>query len=230
VKYEDETAEEYYLKIFGDYSAGWAESVMVEKIEELCPDAAIGKLKPTAHGPCIRKLGLDESKHIMTYFALLPPSGASVDKLPKKIDLNWPLQTLCISILSMLNSFAASDPATSDFKFYHGDTNDDNYLVDIDARAVWMIDFGRSYFRWSDKHGAHYLTPRKESTPQNSTKDILTFYRVIQQLLKFPNAAVSKQNEIWSELANFVSHKSVNPTEEINRFTSWCGKHGVALV
>jgi hypothetical protein len=84
VEYEDENTEQYYLKIFGDYSAGWAESVMVEEIEELCPEAAVGKLKPTAHGPCIRKLGLDESKHNMTYFALLPPSGASVDKLPKK--------------------------------------------------------------------------------------------------------------------------------------------------
>jgi hypothetical protein len=130
----------------------------------------------------------------------------------------------------MLQSFAASDPATSKYKFYHGDTNDDNYLVDRRTKQLWMIDFGRSYFRWSDDLGAHYLTPRKESTPQNGAKDILTFYRVIQQLLKFPNSAISKENEkTWDELATFVSYKSVNPVEEIERFITWCEKHEIAL-
>ena len=101
---------------------------MVETIESMCPAAAKGKLKPKVHGPCTRDLGADASKHIMTYFALLPVAGTSVGNLAYA-KLNWPVEELCISIHSMLQSFAASDPATSRFKFYHGDTNYDNYVV-----------------------------------------------------------------------------------------------------
>ena len=208
VIYQDESSKEFYLKIFGDYNAGWAESVMVEKIEKLCPEAAIGKLKPTTHGPCIRQLAAGKKPPVMTYFALLPPSGASVDKLPPVIDLNWPVTDLCRSIHGMLQGFKISDPfsKTTVHKFYHGDTNDDNYLVDRINKRLWMIDFGRSYFRWSDDFGAHYLTPRKESTPQNGTKDILTFYTFLTQLLQLTetkiNSALSTDQETaaWNDL------------------------------
>ena len=170
-------------------------------------------------------------RHIVTYFAILPPAGAKVADL-EEIDINWPLAFVPLDSVDDSLSCRCWPHSSCSVQILPWDTNEGNYLVDVDEKVLWMIDFGRSYFRWTDKAGAHYITPRKDfQRPQNCTKDILTFYRVIQQLLKLPNkAALSTEDmKVRKGLATFFSKATVNPHSELTRFADWCAQIGIDI-
>lgn len=151
----------FFVKLFSDYQKGWSESVMVEKIEQFEPAGAAGKLKPASHGNCVLSVNPHDGSVLQVgYFALQPYGGVTVHHLRE--DLNWPLESFCKSVHTILQSYAKTDPIESEYPFYHGDANTANFLVDVKQKQLWMIDFGMSYFRYAKKGAPKCITPREQ--------------------------------------------------------------------
>jgi hypothetical protein len=224
--------QEYYLKIFGDYEAGWAEATLPQTMAEKVANSADRKLIPEVHGACIRRLGNKKVDPQLGYFALMLPSGLTLKLLQReKVNLAWPLQWFCQEIFKMLLEFCLLDPYSSDYHFYHGDTNQNNYLIDTEKKRFVMIDFGRSYFAWPGRPNPFVLTARRDGLPpKQSTKDVATFYSVVAQLISLPNSSKTPENwNTWLSLLKFVSRKHLVTSTEPQNFQKWCSDHGIKI-
>lgn len=242
VTFSDRSSAPYFLKVFSEYNSGWSEAVMVSKMEEINPLLAFGKLAPTCHGPCITSLDDHGRPASISYFALTRPSGCSVPSLSADVDLKWPLPELCHTILRFLLSFEASDPTNSPYKFYHGDSNRENYVIDIDHMeqnprlpVLTMIDFGNAWFEWSPSPDSQtFISPRKTHTqhrfnrPLDAARDVETFYAVLGMLLQKQNSLLPRP--LRDSLLDFCrSRTTPHPSTEVHLFKSWCHGHSLDL-
>jgi hypothetical protein len=108
--------------------------------------------------------------------------------------------------------------------FYHGDSNVDNFLIDVQRRSITMIDFGNSYFEWiSDDNGndesCHFITPKSHFRNYNCEAELKTLYCVLRRLLKLHNSKWNANLPLHQALISFVSSCcSLTAQSERHRF------------
>jgi len=222
---EMQVTENLAIKLFADFAAGLVEVSVPATIETQSKVAAQCKIKPMAFGSCMC-LNSKKTLWIVKCMAVYPFAGVSISEIESQnVDLQWPLEDLIRSVFLMLESLAATDPlARTHMCFYHGDSNVDNFLIDVQRRSITMIDFGNSYFEWiSDDNGndesCHFITPKSHFRNYNCEAELKTLYCVLRRLLKLHNSKWNANLPLHQALISFVSSCcSLTAQSERHRF------------
>jgi len=224
VIYTDRTTDQLFLKLFNNYNDGLNESVMIEKIKQYSDILAVRKVSPIYHGPFFldsNDQSLTELKGLkmIKYFSVTPWSGYDVAYLKKyHTRFVWNLNSLLRSILELLQVFCANS-LDSDFHFYHGDSNIQNYLF-REPGEIRMIDFGNSYFCGSDEGmGDFYLSSLNIKKVRNGKLDLQTFFTALTSFLDLPLIDIEQETRV--RLKGFFENACRNITTAESVYNSF---------
>lgn len=254
--FDNDSREQFYVKIFDNYSAGWAESSMVEHLLQHCPNAARFKLIPLVQGPCIVSLGSSSDQSLATWFALYPITGTPVDEIPTSVDINMSFQEICTAAMEHIDALKMSGMnATRPCAFSYGRALSTPFIVDIPSKCIWMTNFQSSEFSWQDWTGTYTLSPvrlralqntRGSNEPANqaiqaahgpldlssSSLDYLlaALLDTIHGLATFPNnsAKTPKGRANWKKLISFCSPDGrTEETHSLQKCSEFFSQFGV---